>query len=293
MTPKILKCLLFLGLTGVVVHAAGPKPPSHEEEVVRSTYAALSFLCSLEPISNAAIEQNEVSQAKIDRQVSDSTPVFTITHVQTGTIASIASQNWATRFSVPDKDTPVVLAGNTINQDWSDPDTPAAHWRFMRVHWDVDNSYTPERTAAMQAVTVGEAVEMNSTAAEGTWIGRAATYTRYANFDVTIKFQNRTIGPYTASFFFGKDAAGKEVVAPQDALVSGQLLWDALHPAAYPTDLIKTPGLHKNAVLDRWVRANVSNACSSARSDLCCSDGRCSLPEPAVAKDLAASTAKK
>lgn len=288
MTPTTLKCLLFLGLTGVVVHAAGPKPSSHEEEVVRSTYAALSFECSLEPISKAAMDPNEVSQAKIDQQVADATPIFTITNVKAGAIASISSQNWATRFSVPDKDPPVVLVGNTINQDWSDPDTPRAHWRFMRVHWDVDNSYTPERLAMVQSYTVGQAVKGGGK----DWTV-PATYTRYATFDVTITFQNRTIGPYTASFFFGKNAAGKEVVAPQDAFVSGQLLWDALHPAAYPTDLIKTPGLHKNAVLDRWVRANVSSACSSARSDLCCSDGRCSLPEPQVAKDLAASKAKR
>lgn len=293
MTPKNLKCLLFLGLAGVAVHAAGPKSPSHEEEVVRSTYAALSFQCSLKPIAKAAMERDQdfVNEQAVQRESEAATPIFEITHMVVGNISSIQSQNWTSRFSFPDKALPAVLSGSRAQQDYSDPETPQAHWTTMSVHWDVDNSYTPERIAAMQAVTVGKAVEINSTAAEGTWLGKAATYTRYATFEVTATFQGRTVGPYTATFFFGKDSSGKEVVAPIDAIVGGssQLLFNALEQTAYPSDILRSPKLRQSPVVDHWIQAHRSTACSSARTDLCCADGKCGLPESSVARDLAQS----
>jgi hypothetical protein len=225
--------------------------------------------------------------------MSQASPVFEITHVKTGTIASIASQNWTTRASFPDKDTPAVLAGGSGNQGYTNQDEgiPGTMWRFMQVHWDLDNSYTPDRIAQMEAITVGEAVKMSS---KGKYAWTVpATYTRYATFEVTLTFQGRTVGPYTSTFFFGKDAKGNEVVAPQDAIVSGQLLWDALpRQTAYPADLIRTPKFHQNPFLDHWIQVHTSNTCSSARSDLCCSDGVCSLPQSTVAKDMAASAPK-
>lgn len=263
--------------------------PSHEEEVVRSAYAALSFLCSLDPVYQAASTGKDATQLQIDRAVSDAVPSFIIANVRTGTVASIASENWSTRFSPPRNDDPVVLAGGAGEQYYTDPDIPGAHWRFMKVHWSTDNSYTPGRLAEIQARTVGEAI--TSAAESQAWI--AGKYSRYATFDVAVTFQGKTVGPYTATFLFGRDANGGEVVAPIDAVVAGQLLWEALRQNAYPSDLIRFPKLRENPVLNRWIQANTSGSCSSARSDLCCSGGKCSLAQSAVIKDAATAVKKK
>lgn len=257
---------------------------SHEEEVVRSTYATISFLCSLEPVSNTAIGVKEATQVLLDKEVSAATPVFEISHFQTGLITSIESQSWATRFSVPDQNLPAVLTGHSGYQDYSGPGVPNFEWRMMSVRWDVDNSYTPERIASIQHATVGEVVKEGSTG-KYAWT-TPAVYSRYATFEVTATFQSKTVGPYTSTFFFGKDAKGNEVVVPQDA-ITGQLLWDALpRQTAYPTDLIKVQRVRRNPAVDHWILTNLSDACSSARSDLCCSEGRCSLPKATVTRDL-------
>jgi len=257
---------------------------THEAEVVRATYATLSFLCGLEPLASAAMEhdQDSINEKTVERQMTEAAPVFEITHMQTGTIASIASHNWGSMVSVPDKNLPAVLVGSVMQQYYSDPDTPQAQWRVMRVHWDIDNSYPPERMAAIQSVTVGQAVAKSS----NDWT-TPAKYSRYATFQVTATYQGRTVGPYTASFFFGKDAQGNEVVVPQDAIVSGQLLWEAVRQTAYPGDLLSAPRLRQRPVLDHWIQANRSASCSAARADLCCAGGRCRLPESSVARDLA------
>lgn len=244
---------------------------THEEEVVRNTYGALSFLCGLEPISEAARDHKNPSPTGIDREVAEATPVFDISHFQTGTVASISSQRWSTRFSTPDKDLPTVLVGNAMQAGYT-TETSTFSWRLMQIRWDVDNSYTPELTAQIEKWTVGQAIKLGSR----NW-SATGTYTRYATFEITATFQGKTVGPYTASFFFGKDDKGKEVVAPVDTIVSGQLLWEALLPIAYPAGLVRSLNANQSTFLDHWIHDNQVSICSSTRSDLCCSRGVCSL----------------
>lgn len=260
--------------------------PSREEQIVRSTYGALSLLCSLEPVTAS------LGQAATDQQISEATPTFEISNVKVGDLASITGRPWNTRYSVPDAGEKV-LVGHDELDSFSGPKSTGgsdANWRVVRVHWEVDPSWSAKRIDAIKAstMTVGDVLKV----ASWNWTGYPSTYTRYATFSVLITYQGITLGPYTASFFFGKDnATGKKVVVPQDAFVSGQLLWEALLPTAYPGALIRDPDLHKQyPTLDHWIdeHQSESSTCSSPRPDLCCSsEGVCSLPRAAVDKDLA------
>ena len=262
------------------------QPVSHEEEVVRSTYGALSLLCSL-----ASVTDNGAARGVIKPEVVPQTiPTFEISQVQVGSIASIANQLWNTRFTAPELGKKV-LVGHDKQISFGGSDGKHAEWRVVNIHWEADPSWDAERIDMMKhlSLTVGEQVKL----ASANWTGHPTTYTRYATFKVLILFQGKTMGPYTASFLFGKDdATGKNVVTPQDAIVSQQLMWEAL-PPAYPGELIRNPELHKIYLgLDHWIEENLANdstTCSSARSDLCCQKEVCLLPGKAVAEDLAVS----
>lgn len=271
---------------------AFPQSVSPEEEVVRSTYAALSFLCSVEPVTHAALaqmRQDYVSKKKLDRDTADATPLFELSDFHVGTVASIASVKWGEMFSVPDNGR--VLRGSVVgdgyhwagdgNQevDWN------AEWKEANVHWDTDLSFVHERIATIQSLTLAEAIALF--AGHGDW-GPPATYIRYATFTVNLTFQGKSTGPYKAAFLFGKGAEGKTAIVPLDAIGAGQLLGDVLHQSAYPSDVLKSK-LREQPVMDRWIRANrlPMARCSAARADLCCADGRCALPEASVARDLA------
>ncbi len=193
MAGKSTWMLLFLPML-LGAQPLAPTTQTHEEQVVRKTYAALAVLCTPPP-----------------------SPVFEISQVKAGPIKDIERQRWDTRFTIPDDG--VVLAGK-----WKQYDTGDGKPRLeMQVHWGVDHSYTSEEVNHLRSTTIRKVIATTSK----DWTV-PATYTRYATFQVTLKYQDREVGPYTASFFFGKDANGNEVVAPLDIVVSGQLLWYAI-----------------------------------------------------------------
>jgi hypothetical protein len=269
---KVLLCGVLL-LTGYAV------AESHEEEVVRSTYGTLSFLCGLPPVTHAAMRNEYISQDALNKEQASVTPMFTLADFQVGSIQSIASINWGDMVSVPPKG--AALRGTSTAQEYFNDNGKEAKWNTAHVQWINDTSYTPDRIAAIDALDVGQAVALGSTE----WT-TPATYTSYASFAVTVSFQGQVVGPYKAVFFFGHDKTGKEVIAPQDAVV-GQLLWGALHVTAYPSELLKSK-LREQPAVDKWIKANrATSQCSKARADLCCAGGRCALPDASVARDLA------
>ena len=236
----------------------------------------------IQPVTHAAIRElreHDMDIGAMDQNIANATPVFEITHVRSGTIASIASQQWSTRFSVPVDGQ--VLEGATGSDGYTD-ETMKAQWKDVHVQWTIDPSYTPERIAEINSMTVGQVI-----ARSAEWAA-PGTYTSYATFDVTLSFQGKTVGPYTASFFFGRDQQGREIVAPEDAIGAGQVLWDVLRLDFYPRELFSSK-LRTQPALTRWLHDNLSLAtsrCSRVRSDLCCVGEKCLLPQTLIAKDL-------
>jgi hypothetical protein len=263
--------ILLLLLSVLVFRTAVAQSRTHEEDVVRSTYGAVSFACSLRPVAQAAIhelEGNNVNARETSKELADDVPVFEITHFKTGTIASITSQQWNTRFSLPSGEK--ILEGHLGSRSYTN-ETTKAQWKEATVEWASDPTFTPDRIAEINKATVGQAIALS-----GSWAG-PATYDRYATFEVTLTYQGETVGPYTASFFFGQDKQGREVVAPQDAFGAGQMLWNILSEDLYPAELIKS-NLGAQPSFQDWLHNNVSEStCSPVRADLCCAGNRCML----------------
>jgi hypothetical protein len=269
--------ILLLILSVLVFRIAIAQSQTHEEEVVRSTYGAVSFVCSLRPIAQVAIHElqgDNMNAREINKEMAEATPVFEITHMKTGTIASIASQRWNTRFSLPvggEK----ILEGHLGIRYYTN-ETTKTEWKEATVEWASDPSFTPDRIADINKITVGQ-----SMASSDSW-AIPGTYDRYATFEVTLTYQGETAGPYTASFFFGHDKQGREVVAPQDAFGAGQMLWNILSEDLYPAELIKS-NLGAQPSFKDWLHNNVSEStCSLARADLCCTGNKCMLPKSSV-----------
>jgi hypothetical protein len=264
----------LLILSALVFRIAVAQSHTHEEEVVRSTYGAVSFVCSLRPVAQAAtheLQGDKISARETNKEIADATPIFEISHMKTGKIASIASEQWNTRFSLP-VGGKKILEGHLGGRYYT-TETTKTQWKEATVEWASDSSFTPDRIADINKITVGQAMALSDSWAV------PATYDRYATFDVTLTYRGETAGPYTASFFFGQDKQGREVVAPQDAFGAGQMLWSILGEDLYPAELIKS-NLGAQASFKEWLRNNVSDStCSLARADLCCTGNKCMLPK--------------
>lgn len=83
---------------------------------------------------------------------------------------------------------------------------------YVLAEWSIAPYLTEDWSASL--ATVAKSVQGGS-------------FTRYASYDVSLAFQGRT-KTYRATFLFGKDEEGKELILPLDMTIGGSTLLDSL-----------------------------------------------------------------
>ena len=255
------------------------------EDTVRNTYGALSFICSLGAVVRHAEHQyigaEDVSRPRPGRHdMHEATPMFTITNMSTGTITSIGQRKFKEFFDVPSG--PILRVD--LTRQYHEENNTHAEWRQCEADWD---DFKPPYEVTDDNSALG--MSMQKVADLGsTEFTTPATYTQYAAFNIVTTLGDVTIGPHKAIFFFGHDKQGKLVVAPDDIADGDQALWTVLKEQIYPTQLL-TSALRDTPAVMTWAKSNTFNDanCSTVRSDLCCHDGRCGLPQSKAGRDLA------
>jgi hypothetical protein len=257
--------------------ANGQSPRSHEERVVRMAYAKLSYLTQLGAICDAAISShggNYVDPASLAGRLKDAELTFKIDEFRSGDISEIASVPWGDLVTIP-RSSDYLLDVRTRTQTFRDRDLPQEAWMAGRAGWKTGPQYPTENLPIVAAMTVKHVIETGGQL----WIQPGpVVYTRYAAFTVKAKFEDRTVGPYKAAFFFGTNAQGEEVVSPQDQITAGQALYDATARSAYPSGLMHTH-LRETKVLSDWLGASAvsSPECRLGKKELCCDGAKCGV----------------
>jgi hypothetical protein len=262
---------------------------SHEEEVVRNAYAKFSLLCSLPPVTEAAIPQLagvKVDTIRLQARIANATPVFNLSNFQVGAIVTIANEPWGDFVTAPSQPGEI-LVGQVDSQSYSDNGNQTS-WQMINVRWKPSPQITPEVESKILSRTVATIIKI----ASPQWQPASmppVTYTRYAEFTVDVTFQGQSSGPHKAIFFFGKDAKGKEYLAPND-IISGPSPLDFV--ANNPTEMEPTGlllgAIREAPVMASWIRANVISefTCSETTQALCCSKGHCGLAPTVFNRDL-------
>ena len=257
--------------------------PTHEEEVVRSAYAAISFLCTVAPVSKAGQDQltkKVVDAWALDKEIADAVPTFQVSNFQMGTVASIAQRKWGDFVTLPTVGGEV-LRFKSKTHSYTDNGNNTG-WKTLQAKWDT-TSQTVTDDAAVQVI--GTTVQGAITQASSQWYDGAVAYDRFASFTVIARLGGRTGAPYKAMFLFGRDSNGKELVVPADMLIEGSALWKVLNFSYYPDALLQSK-LRETPVVSAWVQTHTGGECNATRADLCCKGDRCDLPRDAVARDL-------
>jgi len=266
---------------------------SHEEEVVRNAYAKFSFLCSMPPITNAAVPQLadvKVDTVQLDAKVAYATPVYDLSDFQTGSIASIANDTWA-KFVTPPQSPSLggeILMGGAEIQSYSDGGNETS-WQMTKVQWNPSPNLSPEGARIILSKTVSEIIKIGSKQWQPANMPLVA-YTRYAAFTVDVKFQGKSSGPHKAIFFFGTDSKGKEYVATNDVISGPSPLDNAINfPSDFDPSGLLLNKVRETPIVADWLRANViaDSSCSVETTALCCSHGRCGISSPAFNRALA------
>lgn len=260
---------------------------SHEEEVVRNTYARFSLMCSLPPLTRAGMEQ--LGGAKIDPRVVDAesakaTPVYELSDFRTGAIADIANDTWNTFVTVPRPKTEI-LDGSGLTESYSDNGNNT-EWYMAKVQWTPAHNGNSKIEKLILAQPVFEIIKLGIP--QWQYATTPITYTRYAAFTVNVRLQGKSSGPHRAIFFFGNDIKGREYVAEND-LISGGELGYALYPNNDPSGLLLGK-IREAPIVANWLRNNVmpaSDCPASTQHAWCCSHGRCGISPVDFNKDLA------
>ena len=236
----ILSCLAAL-LFPLTLTAQSPQA-TQDEEVVKDTYAMVSFLASISPVEQAAFSEitrqpNPITQAALDAKIANAVPTFELSDFQTGTIASIANKPYGDFVSPPSRSTST-LVGAFSHSSFDDGGNGSSWSSIVNVRWTAQNEvYSSD--LAIFTKTVAEVIALTNDPKVKVSLDTNAplSFSRYVAYTVNATFQGKSTGPYNAFFWFGTDSKGNSATKPVD-LISGHLVSAALGPdSVYPAGL--------------------------------------------------------
>jgi hypothetical protein len=260
---------------------------SHEEEAVRNAYAKLVFMCELVPVGKAAFDlkgdgtdgPGRTDLNALQNHITQATPVFDLTDFRTGAIADIANEHWSQFITWPAPKSDV-LDVQQVSTGYNYSGNVTA-WTGAKAEWKPNTpSIPPGNPDYYNQLTVADAIKMKLPE----WIepqptSPGLTFTRYAAYTVDVTFQGKSSGPHRAIFFSGRDANGKEVVAPNDMISGPGILYNIRDIPAYPGAFLSSD-VRDVPVVAAWVRSHEmpTSVCGTTPKEaLCCSHGRCEL----------------
>jgi len=247
----------------------GQQQMSHEEQVVRTTYARLSYAVQVNEVHKAiahSAKRQTIDQTTLRQRLKNAELTFSLSDFKVGNVmdADISQIKYADLVTKPSGDALDIAHGTASFAT----DSPA------------DGSVRPQHTESVIAMAQWHASQRISEDWEQPWakifplIENSSWFTRYASFKAKVSFQGRN-REYHAMFLFGHDPkTGAEYVIPGDTVagLTGALHFFAMNNA-YPEALIEGGvGRDIPAVRD-WLSAQAS--AGKAHDDNC---------DPATAK---------
>ncbi len=264
---KIRNYVLHLGLAAVgtslliaVSTSAQTSPSSfqepgqmtHEEKVVRQTYAKLADAAQLQTI-HEALDNRHITSAALDSRLAADQVQFHLTNLSSGKLSALTNVVYADLVTKPMGDVLAVAPGMlSYKEDLKEPiQEVTAHvmWttgQELNENWDI-----PAGPALAQ-------------------IENAHWYSRYAAFTMTMEFQGKS-RTYKAIFLFGVNDKGEEEVLPIDTVTGNSALAFFVKQSVYPATLLKT-NLRANPAVAGWLKSHqvFDAACKPGIEKACC-----------------------
>ncbi len=254
---------------------------SPEEALVRAAYAKFAYASAQEAISQLAFEAAgtptpaQFVGMSSDERLSAAEVSFKLSNFKEGRLEEIINRKAVDLITPPVGE---MLAATTPVSSYSEGE----HRTFYNVHpnWIP----APPASDAVLNATLAELHEME-------WHSQAPStlWQRFVSYSVTVTFQGKTRGPYSAIFIFGHDSKGNAMVMPEDATTASTALATVLAVHLFPGPLVES-SLRTYPVVSHWLAARQISAasCSHGQQDVCCDLERlrCGPSEEDVADGL-------
>jgi len=239
---------------------------SHEETVVRTTYAKLIYALKIGTIHKAIFDEtprhppgtsskpHPLTRIALDDRMAEEGLLFQLANFSVGRISDL-KRNYAELVTKPDGSDVLEIStgGMTFEEDNKktfDVTAKDVKWHPGRIPPDSEDWNIPAAELLTQ-------------------IENAKWFSRYAAFTVTVQFQGKS-RIYNAMFLFGTDDKGQAVVLPVDTVADAGVQYFANQPV-YPATLLKTSWRAKPAVAD-WLKSHqvFDATCKPGKEDVCC-----------------------
>ena len=266
----------------------GQQQISHEEQVVRTTYAKLSYADEVGIIVSAMSNGDKwkIPAESLDKAL-NSRLDFQLSHFKTGDVKEIEGRIVSEISGFPKEATDPVLnvVPSTYNYHNQSPglDESPSWMLYAQIKWK-ELGYDPNRGGNLWPMAeILKLPEMGG------------TFTRYATYTVTLTFESKSITYNTLALLETKPD-GSENVHFMDVHCGTSMLDLLARTTIFPAPFIKTH-LRNVPVVRRWLSANVQSCTGRSKKDgdVCCDpgSGRCGLEQhelpsfaPGVAKPI-------
>ena len=270
---RFLQVVVFLLLLGPLCKG---QQMTHEEQVVRTTYAKLSYADEIRIIMktmNSTPDKFKADERAADKSLS-SRLEFELSNFTTGPISEIEGRIASELAGFPPEgDTQGVLqvGPGTFNyKDNSAIGQGRTEWTvYADVSWDTRPQHLTAGGGSWPMAALLNLKEMNG------------PYDRYATYTVTVTFQSKSRTYHTA-VLFGTNADGDNVHFLD--LISGNMTLDLLAKTDMSTAPFSKTDLRDVPFIHKWLNSNRQQGCSvKGHGDVCCNPEtkKCGISSPA------------
>ncbi len=277
-SPRFVSWALLVALVLASTLTWAQSSMSHEETMVRTAYARLTYAVQLQIVAQDAMNapgSARHNKALLQTQLKELTPRFEIDDVMSGNLSTIGNEFWENFITKPNGDVIHITASGVVSTFTTPSGITKKSMFYARASWSARVFET-----SWDGATVARAVSELSVT-DG--VPNGVVYDHYTSYRVLATLQGRNRS-YNAMFLFGKDPKGNESIFKVDHIVGMGALDTVTNQSLYPEVLLETVYRELPEVAD-WIAANTTSNTTKTRDAYCTPEG-CSLPAEWVNKSF-------
>ncbi len=251
---------------------------THEETVVRTAYARLSYGARTGVLLRYAEESRvgrEIAAGDLKKEM-DSQLAFQFGSFNVGNLSDIADTRWDALVSKPQQDLIAVVFGyekvhlkEGVNDPFSEMNFVTASWQRWE-DYDADWSVPVKQAIADLPKDTGKP---------------EIVYSRYAAYSVTVSLYGRQ-RTYQAIFLFGKNPDGSEAIYFIDHVLGMGAIDTGVQRSLYPQPLLETY-LREMPKVAEWISSAAVPSNQTIKDIVCnAATGLCGVPEKLLQQSL-------
>jgi hypothetical protein len=223
---------------------------SHEETVVRNTYAKLSFAAQLGSVQNAFNHAHGAPSTRSFALDTQDGLQFEVKSCSVGNVADILKQSYDSLVTKPMGGDALTVTNGTFTYTRQAEQTSQ---QYVKAKWEKAQDLSNQDWNVPFSQVLATMDDKD--------------YSRYAACTITASFEKRSID-YKSLFLFRKDNAGQKVLAV-DLVAGNASVTHYVDHSAYPTAFLNTE-MRDNPTIDKWLHEKQIKGCNVGTKELCC-----------------------